>query len=422
MSHKHHNKGCGCNTCKGHHESDPKDGHYVMVAVTANKAPICGDSLEDSTSCLKSDYPYDMTMADSSVPSNQSNALIAVCNAGFYAVGFWLFFPEIGATLQIASIANNTLSVRNICPDGTRSIKGNPPPGTTIPKNSKFYLVDAPACEGQSDESDAVRAALQQMTELPVPNLRAAGSSERVQIVGLVVADPNNADFERVIVRALSLFDTNGVISAPGIPQISANSNGYRKLVYRLSDSAIARLPDIEVRVGDSYDADNSYYNREIGGIPSDVNGKIWQGLETPVELINKGYSNLVNNANIYTVSGAISVEDDTPYEETVSLSSKPAIVDPDTGLNPQGGVFWAMLRVTCALRGSTAGNNTYPKILIQDKEVAVVGTAFSNPDTFTIPVQVTNTGSKDIKFKITTDDTIAIKGILKVDLLGIFQ
>jgi len=240
------NSNCGCG--KG---GTSGDGDYLMVKATASEASSCGVAgvAGGTEACEKQEPMYDSSLSDFLLPDTTGSTSMEVCNASIYTVSMWLQFLLPVATLQIVNITGNVLSLANKCPNG-EPIDDNPIIGTVISRGTQFVVGTEPQCFTDAEDAERINSALEDLTQLCMPNLAISSSTAQIRPIGKLESDPSDLSMQKCIKAIYGIIFKAGtpILTALGLKE-SLDLN-YRRLAKHKTTNEVVHLKNYSENVG----------------------------------------------------------------------------------------------------------------------------------------------------------------------------
>ncbi len=219
---------------------------YLLVETTASQASSCGESTnQENQNCNKKDQTFDSFLNGFIVPLSGNSVNVNVCNGSLYVHGQWIQTVSPVCYFKILSVASNTITLVNQCPQGFE-VPENPEAGLAIPAGAFFYVVSEPQCESDEEKVENLNKALGIAEALCVPVMVESDDIEEIQPVGRVNANPANSAFKKCIKRIKGVIFKSGALFLSALKNnINSTEYGlYRKLGINNTSKEVVELPN----------------------------------------------------------------------------------------------------------------------------------------------------------------------------------
>jgi hypothetical protein len=376
---------CGC----GGQSSDLPDHDGLMIKASPASAARCGTGQTPGTSenCTREDNTYDLMLNAYTVPANQQNAPIVVCNGSLYAPGQWFQFLYNGAILQVQTIAGNQITLKNGCPN-LALIPGNVI-GDIIPANTPFIVVGKPACQTSTEQANEFQARLATQTKLCVPNMtQNTSNTAEMQFVGWKRADSSDSNFQKCIERIRGIYKKGKSVFATEIEQVPSSDIAlYRNLMRHKATGEIREI--INASEDPDLEAGEKYVKMFVSGA---------EALVGPAYIFVPVYDSLYQNSSLTDEEAWLTINEATPLEEDINLS-----ISSINELTILGDRFYANVQFNFGIR-QPAGFGVGGILEVNGSPVTRVGCQGSYGfNSVTIPVMVEKSDKK-ITIKVTVN------------------
>jgi hypothetical protein len=282
---------------------------------------------------------FDESLSDFAIPVAAGQTSMLVCNAEVYSIGMWLQMLTSKATLKIAAITNNTLTLINRNDDGS-IVSSNPTVGFIVNQGERFVVCDAPFDYNLSLEE--LNGTLDDATTLCLPTLGQALGDASAELVGWFSNNPSDPSSCVGIKRIPGAVWSAGKLYFPLSGTLPPYVSTARRIGIVLSSGEFAQM--------------QSYAEHSNVGPGNTYSLAIAQGVETPI-----GPSRF---PAFYSVPSQAA-----RAHNSLSPADWPALLVPqaadfdhslyDAQLNQFSfihGDYYAMVRLEVALQAPTAG------------------------------------------------------------------
>lgn len=381
-------KNCGCGEGNQSNGGILPEHDGLLIKSSPASAARCGPGQIPGSSiqCTREDSTYDLLLNAYTVPANQQNAPITVCDGSIYTPGQWFQFIYNSAILQVQTVNGNEITLKNGCPN-LALIAGNVI-GDIIPRNTPFIVVGKPACQTAEQKAQEFQDGIATQNQICVPSLTQENSNTaEMQFIGWKRADSNDSNFQKCMKRIRGVWKKGKSIFLGEIEQVS-NSDlpSYRALARHKTTGEVRELLNIsedpDVLPGEKY-------------VKMFVQGA--EALVGPAYVFSPVFESLYQNSSMTDEDAWLNIPTGTPLETTINLS-----ITSINALTILGDKFYANVQFNLGCR-NPSGLGVGATLEINGVAATRVGSQGSYGfNSLTVPVLV-DKDNKQITIKVST-------------------
>lgn len=395
-------RGCGCN---GTNSPTPEDS--LLVKATGSSAARCGTGKSlgsEAVNCVKEDATYDIILGPFTIPAHNNNAPITVCDGSLYTPGQWIQFASNGNILQIQTVNNNVITLKNGCPNGVDI--GNDV-GDIVANGTNFVVVGAPECLTAQQKQSAFDLSISTKEELCMPALaQELSATAKMVPVGWKESDENDSSFGKCIKRIKGTYKKGISWFLTEMLTVSATDlSSWRRLVRNNTTGEIREVLSV------SEDPDIEAGAKYVQMVTS--TGEILVGpayVYTPLNV------SIYSNSTIDDTSSWPTIPEGTPLTQTVNVS-----VADVNALNIPGQYFYLLILFNIGIRQPN-GFTVTGKLEIDSNIIAMVGgQGMPGYNSVMIPIRIDkNIKTFALKYTTTSNGSQA-RGHVSAKILGAY-